>query len=78
MKWGTLLKDLKDKVGVAETTADLIAGEAISDPTTPPSSSQASPSSSFAALAQHDFNLLSPTRYFTFIMCTLTDQCWYK
>ncbi|CAA0393295.1 unnamed protein product [Arabidopsis thaliana] len=61
MKWGTLLKDLKDKVGVAETTADLIAGEAISDPTTPPSSSQASPSSSFAALAQHDFNLLSPT-----------------
>ena len=74
MKWGTLLKDLKDKVGVAETTA----GEAIGDPTTPPSSSQASPSSSYAALAQHDFNLLSPTRYFTFIMCTFTDQCWYK
>ncbi|CAL9233241.1 unnamed protein product, partial [Arabidopsis halleri] len=50
MKWGTLLKDLKDKVGVAETTA----ADAVSDPTTPPSSS-------YAASAQHDFNLLSPT-----------------
>ncbi|EFH49086.1 hypothetical protein ARALYDRAFT_490292 [Arabidopsis lyrata subsp. lyrata] len=55
MKWGTLLKDLKDKVGAAELIA-------VSDPTTPPSSSSAaSPSSSYAASAQHDFNLLSPT-----------------
>lgn len=67
MKWGTLLTDLKDKVGIAETTAELTTGEAASDTTTPPSSSPASPSFSSAVSAQHDFNLLSPTRYFTFL-----------
>ncbi|XP_019084363.1 PREDICTED: LOW QUALITY PROTEIN: BEACH domain-containing protein A2-like [Camelina sativa] len=57
MKWRTLLQDLKDKVGVAETTAEL---NVVSDPPTPPSSS-ASPSSINAVSAQHDFNSLSPT-----------------
>lgn len=67
MKWGTLLKDLKDKVGgIAETDAELTVG----DTSTPPSSSPASPSSSSVVSAQHDFNLLSPTRYFTFLKQT--------
>lgn len=70
MKWGTLIKDLKGKVGIAETTADLTAGDVPSDILIdPPSSSSASPSSIYTASAQHDFSLLSPTRYFTFQFC---------
>ncbi|CAH2071926.1 unnamed protein product [Thlaspi arvense] len=61
MKWGTLFKDLKDKVGIAETTADLTAGEGSGDLIAPPSPLSASSSSSYTASAQHDFNLLSPT-----------------
>ncbi|KAL1225121.1 BEACH domain-containing protein A2 [Cardamine amara subsp. amara] len=61
MKWATLLKDIRDKVGIAETTDELTTGDAASDTTTPPSSSPASPSSSSAVSAQQDFNLLSPT-----------------
>lgn len=65
MRWGTLLKDLKDKVGVPETTAELNVGDAV---TAPPSSSPAPPSSSYAVSAQHDFTLLSPTRYYTSVL----------
>ncbi|XP_019085122.1 PREDICTED: BEACH domain-containing protein A2-like [Camelina sativa] len=60
MKWRSLLQDLKDKVGVAETTAELNVEDVVSDSPTPPSSS-ASPSSINAVSAQHDFNSLSPT-----------------
>ncbi|EOA19773.1 hypothetical protein CARUB_v10000019mg [Capsella rubella] len=63
MKWGTLLKDLKGKVGVAESTAELIVEEAstVSDPPALSPSSSASPSSINVVSAQHDFNSLSPT-----------------
>lgn len=63
MNWGTLLKDFKDKVGLADATA----GEASRDLLPPPSPPSPSSSSSHAASPQHDLTLLSPTRYILLI-----------
>ncbi|KAF8059328.1 hypothetical protein N665_1232s0008 [Sinapis alba] len=57
MNWGTLLKDFKDKVGLADATA----GDASRDLIPPPSPPSPSSSSSYAASPQHDLTLLSPT-----------------
>ncbi|KAL0845732.1 hypothetical protein Bca101_018978 [Brassica carinata] len=57
MNWGTLLKDFKDKVGLADATA----GDASRDLLPPPSPPSPSSSSSYAASPQHDLTLLSPT-----------------
>ncbi|CAF1702705.1 unnamed protein product [Brassica oleracea] len=59
MNWGTLLKDFKDKVGLADgTTAGDASRDLIPPPSSPPSPS---PSSSYAASPQRDLTLLSPT-----------------
>ncbi|XP_013629649.1 PREDICTED: BEACH domain-containing protein lvsA-like [Brassica oleracea var. oleracea] len=59
MNWGTLLKDFKDKVGLADgTTAGDASRDLIPPPSSPPSPSS---SSSYAASPQRDLTLLSPT-----------------
>ncbi|XP_010556770.1 PREDICTED: protein SPIRRIG isoform X2 [Tarenaya hassleriana] len=61
MKWATLLKDIKEKVGLAQSSAPAIAGAGASDATAL-SSSSSSPSFNVGASALHDLNLLSPSR----------------
>ncbi|KAL1216555.1 Protein SPIRRIG [Cardamine amara subsp. amara] len=61
MKWATLLKDIKEKVGLTQSP-DATSSDAFAvDLTAPPSSSSSSPSFTYASSSLHDFNS-SPSR----------------
>lgn len=61
MKWSTLLKDIKEKVGLAQSSSDSTTADAFPVDLTAPSSS--SPSTTYAGdSSRYDFNS-SPSRY---------------
>lgn len=72
MKWATLLKDIKEKVGLAQSSDAATADPFPVDLTAPPSSSS-SPSFTYAAPSLHDFNS-SPSRYSSFLPSFLTTS----